>query len=326
MRRPESRLSYRGHIREIYSLTFFNEKQAPIDIKAMLADGSSGTLAPSSSGDERADPELEPGMAVQSLFEGPAAREGLALLLGLGLVVALAWGYLLYMGWGMEHMDVGVHMAIMPRMTDWGAIDLALVLMMWAIMMMAMMLPSATPMILIFTALDRQRQEGRAHLLHVWAFTAGYIAVWTGFSLFATLVQWRLLEARLVSPMMQSSSPMIGGLLLISAGAYQFTPLKRACLATCRSPLAFILGEWRPGASGALVMGFRHGAYCAGCCWLLMALLFVLGVMNVLWIAALSVFVLVEKTLPRARWLGFATGAMLIAWGALVLYGAVHSA
>jgi predicted metal-binding membrane protein len=275
---------------------------------------------------ERAGPELKPGVAVRSLFEDPAARERLALLLALGLAVTLAWGYLLYMGWGMEHMDEGVHMAIMPRMTDWGAIDLALVFMMWAIMMMAMMLPSATPMILIFTAVDRQRQEAHAHLVHVLAFVAGYIAVWTAFSLFATLVQWGLLEARLVSPMMQSSSPIVGGLLLTCAGAYQFTALKRACLATCRSPLAFILSQWRSGASGAFVMGLRHGAYCAGCCWLLMALLFVLGVMNVLWIVALTVFVLVEKTLPRARWLGFATGAMLIAWGTLVLYGAVHSA
>jgi predicted metal-binding membrane protein len=265
-------------------------------------------------------------VAVQSLFEYSAARERLALLLGLGVVVALAWGYLLYMSWGMEHMDVGVRMVIMPRMTAWGPIDLALVFIMWAIMMTAMMLPSAIPMILIFTAVNRRRQEGRAHLTHVWAFVAGYIAVWTAFSASATLVQWGLLDARLVSPMMRSSSPMVGGLLLICAGGYQFTPLKRACLATCRSPLAFILGEWRAGASGAFVMGFRHGAYCAGCCWLLMALLFVLGVMNVLWIVALALFVLAEKTLPRTRWLGFVSGAMLIAWGALVLYAGAQSA
>ncbi|HTS52500.1 MAG TPA: DUF2182 domain-containing protein [Burkholderiales bacterium] len=265
-------------------------------------------------------------MAVQSLLEGPAARERLAVLLGLGLAIALAWGYLLYMGWGMEHMDVGVHMAIMPRMTDWAAIDLALVFMMWAIMMMAMMLPSAMPMILVFAAVERRRQQGGAHLTHVWAFAGGYLTVWTAFSLVATLVQWGLLEARLVSPMMQSNSPVIGGFLLIFAGAYQFTPLKRACLATCRSPLAFILSEWRSGASGAFAMGLLHGAYCAGCCWLLMALLFVLGVMNVLWIVALTVLVLVEKTLPRVRWLGSATGAMLVAWGLLVLYGVAHSA
>jgi predicted metal-binding membrane protein len=268
---------------------------------------------------------LKPGVAVQSLFEDAAARERLALLLGLGLVVALAWGYLLYMGWGMEHMDVGIRMAVMPRMTDWGAIDLALVFMMWAVMMTAMMLPAATPMILIFAAVDRQRQEARSHLLRVWAFVAGYITIWTGFSLFATLIQWGLLEVRLVSPMMRSNSPALGGLLLICAGAYQFSALKRACLATCRSPLAFILSKWRSGASGAFAMGLRHGAYCTGCCWLLMALLFVLGVMNVLWIVALSVLVLVEKTLPSARGLAYANGAVLIAWGALMLHDAVHS-
>jgi predicted metal-binding membrane protein len=261
-------------------------------------------------------------VAVKAFFADAPARDRLGLVLAVGLVIALAWGYLLYMGWGMEHMDVGVHMAIMPRMSGWAAIDLLLVFLMWSIMMVAMMLPSAMPMILVFGKLDRQRQAGWARVTHVSAFVAGYVGIWAAFSLIATFAQWRLLEARLVSPMMESSSPVLGGVLLIAAGAFQFTPLKQACLATCRSPLSFLLNEWRPGAGGAIVMGLKHGAYCTGCCWLLMALLFVLGVMNVLWIAALAALVLIEKTLPRARWLSFGTGLILTAWGALALYRA----
>jgi predicted metal-binding membrane protein len=254
-----------------------------------------------------------------------ASRNRLGLLLGLGSVIALAWGYLLYMGWGMGHMEVGANMAIMPRMTQWGIIDLLLVLMMWVVMMVAMMLPSATPMILTFNGLNRQRESGSAHVTHVWTFVAGYIVVWAAFSLLATLFQWALLEARLVSPMMRSRSPMLGGILLVCAGAFQFSPLKQACLSTCRSPLSFIMTEWRSGATGAFVMGLRHGIYCTACCWLLMALLFVLGVMNLLWIAALAVFILIEKTLPRVRYVSFATGAILIAWGLLVLSGTTVS-
>jgi predicted metal-binding membrane protein len=264
-------------------------------------------------------------MAFTTRLEDWATNEKLVPVLGLGLLVALAWGYLLYMGWGMEHMDVGVHMAIMPRMTDWDLVDLLLVFTMWTVMMVAMMLPSAAPMILIYIALDRRPHEGRASFVHVGVFVAGYLAIWTAFSLAATVVQWGLLEARLLSPMMKSTSPMLGGILLTAAGAFQFSSLKQACLATCRSPLSFIMAEWRSGTTGAFVMGLRHGAYCTGCCWLLMALLLVLGVMNVLWILALAVFVLVEKTLPRVRWLCIATGAALIAWGALVLYGATRS-
>jgi len=247
------------------------------------------------------------------------ARDRLGLLVGLGAVTALAWGYLLYMGWGMEHMDVGVNMTFMPRMTQWEGIDLLLVFLMWAIMMLAMMLPSAAPMILVFAALDRQRREGVSHFQRVCAFVAGYVAVWTGFSVFATLVQWGLLEARLVSPMMRSTSTTLGAAVLISAGAFQFTRFKQSCLVTCRSPLAFLAAHWRSGITGAFAMGLRHGAYCLGCCWLVMALLFVLGVMNVLWIATLAAFVLFEKTVPRIGWVGRVSGAALIAWGAALL-------
>jgi predicted metal-binding membrane protein len=245
-------------------------------------------------------------------------RDRVILLSGLMAAATLAWVYLLYMSWGMQHMDAGAAMAIMPRMTDWGVIDLLLVLAMWAIMMAAMMLPSIVPMVLSFASLSRQRSRQRLAYAHTSFFILGYLAVWSGFSLLATLAQWGLLEARLITPMMVSATPLLGGALLVIAGIFQITPLKHACLSKCASPLGFILTEWREGTVGAWIMGLRHGAYCVGCCGALMAMLFVFGVMNVLWIAALSSYVVLEKMLPQARWLPFAGGLLLVGWGLAV--------
>jgi predicted metal-binding membrane protein len=245
-------------------------------------------------------------------------RDRVIVLSGLTAAATLAWAYFLYMSWGMEHMDAGVAMAIMPSMTDWGAIDLLLVLVMWAIMMAAMMLPSIVPMVLVFAILSRQRRAQQLPYVHTSVFVFGYLAVWSGFSLLATLVQWGLLEARLVTPMMVSATPLLGGSLLVIAGVFQLTPLKHACLRKCASPLGFLLTEWRDGTLGAWIMGFRHGAYCVGCCWLLMALLFVFGVMNVLWVATLSICVVLEKMLPQVRWLPFVEGLLLVGWGIAV--------
>ena len=252
-------------------------------------------------------------------LEQTLTRDRAIVLGGLFGILALAWAYLVYMGWSMEHMDVAAEMAIMPRMTDWGAFDLLLVFAMWAIMMAAMMLPSATPMVVIFATLSRRRREQQQPFVPTSAFVLGYLAVWMGFSLVATLIQWGLLEARLVTRMMEGASPLLGGGLLVAAGLFQFTPLKRACLAKCGSPLSFIITQWREGIGGAFVMGLRHGTYCTGCCWLMMALLFVFGVMNLLWIAVLSAFVLLEKLLTDGRPLRPASGALLILWGAMLI-------
>jgi predicted metal-binding membrane protein len=238
----------------------------------------------------------------------------------LTLACALAWAYVLYMGWGMAHMDVGATMAIMPRMVSWTPLDLGLVFAMWAIMMVAMMLPSATPVILVFAAITRQRKSARA-LTDVAAFVAGYLTMWTGFSLLATIGQWGLLEARLVSPMMVASSPILSAGVLVATGVFQFTQLKNRCLFQCRNPLAFVAAHWRKGARGAFALGIRHGIYCVGCCWLLMLLLFVLGVMNLLWVALLAAFVLLEKILPSARWFDRLSGVIFIGWGAALLAG-----
>jgi predicted metal-binding membrane protein len=143
----------------------------------------------------------------------------------------------------------------------------------------------------------------------------GYLVVWTGFSALAALAQWALHAEALLSPMMVSTSPVLGGALLIAAGLFQWTPLKHACLKHCRTPLSFLMTGWREGRPGAFGMGLKHGAYCAGCCWFLMALLFVAGVMNIWWVAAIAGFVLLEKAAPKGLWIGKVAGVLLATWG-----------
>lgn len=239
--------------------------------------------------------------------------------LGLMAVAGVSWLYLVYMAWGMANMDVPAAQLFMPAMMHWGAMDLVLVFVMWAIMMAAMMLPSATPMVRMF-ARSAAGQSGHSVASLTGAFVGGYLAVWTLFSAVITLAQWGLLELRLVTPMMESASSRLSGGLLLAAGVFQFTELRNACLNKCRTPMGFLMTEWRPGARGAFVMGLRHGAYCTGCCALLMLLLFVLGVMNLAWIIMLTLIVLAEKLLPaESVWPSRVLGAGLIAWGGYVL-------
>jgi len=174
-------------------------------------------------------------------------------------------------------------------------------------------------MILTFARVNRQRREQERPFVSTGMFVLGYLVVWSGFSLIAALAQWALHGAALLSPMMKSNSSILGGVILIGAGLFQWTPWKRACLNHCSSPLGFLLGEWREGRAGALAMGIKHGAYCTGCCWLLMALLFVAGVMNLLWVAVIALLVLLEKVVPRRGWFGGAIGVACVAWGAWML-------
>ena len=176
-------------------------------------------------------------------------------------------------------MDFGVEMLIMPAMQHWTAWDLVLVFLMWTIMMVAMMLPAASPMVLLFAEISRRRND-RDAFVSSWYFLSGYLTAWNGFSILATLAQWGLLTADLVSPMMVSTNKILGAGLLLIAGLFQFSPLKNACLVHCRSPIGFFATEWRPGSLGAFKMGLKHGGYCLGCCWALMGLLFAFGVMN----------------------------------------------
>jgi predicted metal-binding membrane protein len=229
-----------------------------------------------------------------------------------GLIVwlpALAGWLLLY--WGATNMDSPAAQLTMP-MSDWSAANWLAVLIMWAVMMAAMMLPTAMPMVSVFAGLNRTRGEaGRTA-----AFVAGYLALWTAFGAAATAAQWMLQTRGLLSPMIVSMSPVLSAALLAIAGAFQFTPLKQACLRACRSPLGFLLTDWRAGLWGAARMGVRHGLYCLGCCWALMALLFVGGAMNLLWIAALTLLVAIEKFAPKGDILAKALGALMIGAGA----------
>jgi predicted metal-binding membrane protein len=258
-------------------------------------------------------------MSEASTLEAVLKRDRTIVLAGVAGLSALAWAYLLALAWRMPHREMAMAMA-MPHMQAWEATEVLLTWVMWAVMMVAMMTPSAAPMILMFATVNRRRRGQQGPFVPTTVFLLGYLLVWGGFSVVATLAQWGLHTAALLSPMMVSTSPMLGGLLLLAAGIFQWTPLKSTCLTQCRSPLGFLMTEWREGASGALLMGLRHGRYCVGCCWVLMALLFVAGVMNLLWVAAMAAFVLVEKVLPHGQLVGRVVGGMLMLAG-LVLLG-----
>ena len=247
-------------------------------------------------------------------LEALLKRDRTLVVSGLVAISALAWGYTIYLAYDMDMM--GRELAMMPMMRLWSFGDFVLMYVMWAVMMVAMMVPSAASMVLIFATIYRKRREQGGAFVPTGVFLAGYLVVWSAFSLAAVLSQYGLQQAALLSPMMETTAPWLGAALLAAAGAFQFMPLKQACLTKCRTPMGFIMTEWREGSRGAFVMGLRHGAYCTGCCWALMALLFVGGVMNLLWVAFLAVFVLVEKMLPAGGLLGKAGGIIMIAWSA----------
>lgn len=252
---------------------------------------------------------------------------------GLALVVLLAWAYVLAgagMGMGGIEMtrmssDHHMHMNMQSAMTvpaEWTAGYAVLVFFMWWIMMAAMMLPAAAPVILLAAAVNRKAAPDRAPYASAGWFTLGYLIGWASFSMAAVAVQWGLADHGLLSPMLKSTSPSLAGGLLAAAGLWQFTPLKRACLKHCRSPLDFLTRHRHNGNIGGTLTGIRHGAYCLGCCWFLMALLFVGGVMNLFWIAALAIYVWMEKALPRGDGIRRITGAGLLIWGLAVIMGA----
>lgn len=257
-----------------------------------------------------------------SLLELSLKRDRAIVLLGLVSIAALAWIYTAYLAWDMRGMHAAMELA-MPQMQVWGGLELTLLFFMWVIMMIAMMLPSATPMMLMYTSTLRRREPERGVLPQTGMFVSGYVTAWAGFSILATLAQWGLHAAALLSAMMVSSSAILGGVLLIMAGLFQWAPLKHACLRRCRSPLGFLMTEWREGRRGAFIMGLRHGLFCVGCCWALMALLFVTGVMNLLWIAVIAVFVLIEKIAPAGEWLARGAGLVMIGYGSLMIFGTI---
>jgi predicted metal-binding membrane protein len=244
-------------------------------------------------------------------------RERLIISGCLAAIVILSWLYLVHTKTAMPDMDMpGM---VMVDLQKWGPTTVLLLFVMWTVMMVAMMVPSAAPMILSFLTVNRRRQAAHRPFVPVTIFLLGYLAVWTAFSAAATLAEWGLHQAAMLSTTMTTTSAALNGGLLIAAGVFQWTPMKRACLKGCRSPLSFLMSEWRDGAAGAFVMGLRHGAYCVGCCWFLMALLFVAGVMNLLWVAVIALFVMVEKISPKGELIARIAGIGLMIAGATLI-------
>jgi predicted metal-binding membrane protein len=228
--------------------------------------------------------------------------------------------YLIRMAQHMEAMPgmtdmPGMGMTVLLQVKPWAVADWVMMSTMWIIMMVGMMLPSATPMILIYAAIARKAERDGSPLAPTAIFATGYIVMWSLFSLVATAAQWALDQAALLSPRMVSTSPLLGAGIVIAAGIYQWTPLKDSCLDHCRAPARFISEHWRAGIGGAFRMGAEHGLYCLGCCWVLMGLLFVGGVMSLAWIAGLTLFVFAEKLLPLPGGGARAGGLVLITVG-----------
>jgi predicted metal-binding membrane protein len=235
-------------------------------------------------------------------------------------ITLLAWVHIVSLagsmpGIGMPDMP-GMDMA-QPAIGQWRVSDFVLMFAMWAVMMVGMMLPSVTPMVLVYARVARQASgQGEPFAATAW-FVGGYLLAWIGFSLIVTVAQWALAAALLLTPAMSSASKTFGAIILIAAGVYQWTPLKEFCLAQCQTPLLFLQrhGGFQRSSAGSLRLGARHGLYCIGCCWVLMALLFVVGVMNLLWIAALASFILLEKIIPAGRLMSRLAGACLVLIG-----------
>lgn len=253
------------------------------------------------------------------------ARERIVVLASLLALTVLAWLYLWLeaarmaaMGTGGQPMEPAA-MAGTMVMQPWAFGPLLLTFLMWSVMMVGMMLPSAAPAIVLYGAAARQHRQTGSTLPATWVFTAGYLFVWIGFSLAATVLQTALQAGHLLTPAMVSANTWLSGTVLIAAGIYQWLPAKGACLERCRAPLSFFLFRWRPGTAGAFWMGAEHGLFCVGCCWALMLVLFATGVMNLLWVALIAGFVIVEKVVPGGNIIGRITGVGLVLAGGAMM-------
>ncbi len=264
-----------------------------------------------------------------TVLERVLRRDRLILVTALVAVTAIAWIWVvLGAGTGMSTIAM-TRRSGMPDISGmmmepaaWTLGYAGLMFTMWWVMMVAMMLPSATPMLLLFARINRKERAGDRPYVPTGIFAAGYLVAWGGFSAIATGLQWLLEQLGLLSPMMVTTSYWLGGGILVLAGLWQLTPIKGVCLRHCRSPLSFLVQSWRPGRVGAFRMGLEHGAYCLGCCWFLMGLLFFGGIMNLFWIAGLAAYVLLEKTVPLGHWFGRAVGIPATVCGVLLLASA----
>jgi len=262
--------------------------------------------------------------ASSSSFERLIKQDRAIVGTSLVVVALLSWIYLFVLAAEMARGDMSLMgmgslkamgnmagaMATVPQ--PWGITTFILMLVMWWVMMIGMMIPSAMPMILVHARVQRKRHPEENLLSRSGIFTLGYGVAWLGFALVATLLQWALSEAALISPMMVATSRYLGVAIFLAAGAYQLTPLKHICLANCRSPIHFLTTHWRNGRAGVLRTGVDHGTYCVGCCWFLMVILFFGGVMNLLWVAAIAIFVMMEKLIPRGELVSRISGVLML--------------
>ena len=283
-------------------------------------------------------------VAVAFDLESVLRRDRLVVVIALIAVIVLSWVYVLAgAGMGMSAFEmtrmtqpVGVIDSTQPSMQGmsmggtavggtmvtgaWTVGYAVVIFFMWWVMMFGMMLPSAAPLLLLFARMMRKEKDKGAPYVPTGVFALGYVIMWAAFSAIATGAQWGLEASGLLSGIMVGTSAVLGAGLLIAAGVWQLTPWKNACLRHCRSPIGFLSAHWRPGRTGAFKMGLVHGAFCLGCCWFLMALLFYGGVMNLYWIIGLALYILIEKLLPAGARIGQLTGVILIAWGATLLF------
>ena len=283
-------------------------------------------------------------VAVAFDLESVLRRDRLVVVIARVAVVVLSWVYVLAgAGMGMSAFEmtrmtqpVGVIDSTQPSVQGmsmggtavggtmvtgvWTVGYAVVIFFMWWVMMFGMMLPSAAPLLLLFARMMRKEKDKGAPYVPTGVFAFGYVIMWAAFSAIATGAQWGLEASGLLSGIMVGTSAVLGAGLLIAAGVWQLTPWKNACLRHCRSPIGFLSAHWRPGRTGAFKMGLVHGAFCLGCCWFLMALLFYGGVMNLYWIIGLALYILIEKLLPAGARIGQLTGVILIAWGATRLF------
>ena len=283
-------------------------------------------------------------VAVAFDLESVLRRDRLVVVIALIAVIVLSWVYVLAgAGMGMSAFEmtrmtqpVGVIDSTQPSVQGmsmggtavggtmvtgaWTVGYAVVIFFMWWVMMFGMMLPSAAPLLLLFARMMRKEKDKGAPYVPTGVFALGYVIMWAAFSAIATGAQWGLEASGLLSGIMVGTSAVLGAGLLIAAGVWQLTPWKNACLRHCRSPIGFLSAHWRPGRTGAFKMGLVHGAFCLGCCWFLMALLFYGGVMNLYWIIGLALYILIEKLLPAGARIGQLTGVILIAWGAMLLF------
>ena len=241
----------------------------------------------------------------------PLLRRERYLILGTLLVLAaLAWGVLIWQAPGMNNQGMGLTMGM----------SAALFIAIWAVMMVAMMLPAAAPMILMFSAVYAGKRQKEQPFVPTWIFVSAYLLVWIVCGVIAYPLALGADKLAAQSMWIMDNGARIGGVILVAAGLYQLSPFKRICLSKCRSPFHFILASWRDGYGGAFRMGFEHGVYCLGCCWLLFLILFPLGIMNIAVMALVTVLIFAEKAFPIGPRIAQLAALLLIVYGVLVIF------